>query len=192
MEAKLVYRSRIVGAIFIPFGLTMLFFAMCLPFLLESPLLGFILMGIPMIFTAVIMLLHGFAAASTRIEIAPSGLRLAIPGWRAFPVPPARKASLSWDEVLAVRKRTELYHVTILPFAIHMPYPVEVFAVDTTQGRFILGGRISWLHAAMKEIALRSGRAVRSEGEVQAGLFSSLLSGAPEWRRLSEERESYH
>jgi hypothetical protein len=69
---------------------------------------------IPLMFCAITMLLHGVAAASTRIEIDESGLRLAMPGWRGFPpAPPVRKASVSWDEVLAVRNRTELYHVAI-------------------------------------------------------------------------------
>ncbi|MHC1727580.1 MAG: hypothetical protein AB9866_16520 [Syntrophobacteraceae bacterium] len=55
MAAKLIYRNRIIGAIFIPFGLTMLVFSVCLPFLLKDALLGFILMGIPMMFSAFIM-----------------------------------------------------------------------------------------------------------------------------------------
>ena len=188
MAAKLIYRNRIIGAIFIPFGLTMLVFTVCLPFLLKDAVLGFILMGIPMMFGALILLLHGIAAASIRIEIDESGLRLAVPGWRGFPVPPARKASISWDEVLAVRNRIELYHVTILPYALAMPYPVEVFAIDTTRGRFILGGKIGWLSRAMREIALRAGRRVRSEEEVRARLFSSLLRGAPEWQQISQEK----
>jgi hypothetical protein len=190
MAAKQIYRNRLVGAIFIPFGLVMLLFAASLPFLLKSPVLGFVLMGVPMIFGAVIMLLHGLAAAYTRIEIAENGLTLAVPGWRGFPVPPARKASLSWDEVLAVRHRMELYGVTILPYAFEMPFPVEVFAIDTTRGRFILGGKIGWLAQAMGEIALHAGHPVRSEGDVQAWLFSSLLHGAPEWGHVPREEVS--
>lgn len=188
MAVKLIYRNRIIGAIFIPFGLAMLVFSVCLPFLLKNALLGFILMGVPMMFGALVMLLHGIAAASTRVEIDENGLRLAMPGWRGFPVPPVRKASISWDEVLAVRNRIELYHVTIPPFALAMPYPVEVFAIDTTRGRFILGGKIGWLSQAMREIALRAARPVRSEEHLQARLFPSLLRGAPEWRQIPPEK----
>jgi hypothetical protein len=188
MAEKRIFRNRIVAIIFIPLGLFMLFFSAILPFLLKDPILGFILMGVPMIFGALIMLLHGAAAAFTRIEIAESGLVLAVPGWRGFPVPPIRKATLSWDEVLAVRNRVELYYVTILPYALAMPFPVMVFAIDTTRGRYILGGKIRWLSQAMQEIAYGAGRSVRYEGEVEARLFSTLLHGAPEWQHIPQEQ----
>ena len=177
----MIYTNRVVGIIFIPLGMVILVFTACLPFMLESPVLGFILMGIPMLFGAAVMLLQGFAAACTRMEIDESGLRISCPGWRGFPVPPVRKASLSWGEVLAVRSRTEIYHVTILPVALALPYPVNVFAIDTTMGRFILGAKTGALTRAVEEIAKRAGRPVRFEGEVRAKMLRTLLRGAPEW-----------
>lgn len=183
----MTYENRVVALIFIPLGLVNLVFALLLPFLLQDRVLGFLLMGIPMLFGAAVLLLHGIAAACTRMDIDESGLKLAVPGWRGFPVPPARKASLLWDEVLAVRNRTEIYGLTILPVALAIPFPVNVFAIDTTRGRFIMGGKSIWLPHAIREIANRSGRPVRFEGEVRVTIFRTLLHGAPEWEEISPE-----
>ena len=181
----MIYKNRVAGFLLIPFGLLLLVLALCIPFLLEAPLLGFILMSAPMLFCAVVLLLQGFAAACTRIEILDGGLMLATPGWRGFPVPPVRRAFLSWNEVLAVRSRTEIYHVPIFPVFMIIPFPVNVFAVDTAKGRFLMGGQKRGLTEAVEEIANRSGSPVQFEGQVRAKFFHTLLHGAPEWPRVS-------
>jgi hypothetical protein len=186
MATKHIYRSRVPAVFLIPLGVFMLCLSAALPFELQDPILGFILMGLPLIFTGSVALLHGCAAAVTRIEITEHELKLSVPGWRGFPVPPLRRASLGWSEVLAVRHRTEIYRVAILPFALDMPFPVDVFAIDTSRERFILGGRsVRRLTEAIAEIAARSGRPLQSEQKVWAGLVGTLLRGAPPWQQAS-------
>ena len=183
MPIKHIYSSRIAAAFLIPLGLATICLAAALPFVLQSPILGFVLMGLPLIFAGFVALLHGFAAAFTRIEITEDELKLTVPGWRGFPVPPLRRASLGWSEVLAVRHRTEIYRVAILPFVLAVPFPVDVYAIDTSRERFILGGRsVTRLAGVAAEISGRSGRPLQSEREVWAGLVNTLLRGAPPWQ----------
>lgn len=182
MQTTMTYRSRAAGFFLIALGLFMLGLASILPFVLEAPILGFILMGVPMIFTGLIALLHGIAAGFTSIQITEHELKLVVPEWRGFPAPPFHRASLRWDELLAVRRRKEIYGVPIPPFALSMPFAVDVYAIDTARKRFILGGKsLSRLPEAMTEIAGRSGLAVHLEADASAKLVKTLLRGAPAW-----------
>lgn len=187
MPPNKIYSARYTAAFLIPLGLGSLVLGAAVPFLLEDAVFAFILMGLPLIAVACVALLHGFAAARTRIEISEQSLRLAVPGWRVFPIPPVRRVILSWNSVRAVRHRVELYSVAIPPFALGMPFPVDVYAVEAAGQRFILGGKsIPRLAAAISEIAAGSGLAVRYEGQVKSKLFKALLKGAPAWPPLSE------
>lgn len=181
MAARQIYSNRIVAAVLIPFSVIIIGLALLLPFLLKSPILGFFLMSLPALFGGVIMLLHGLGAGLTRIEIAENGLELALPVWRGFPTPPVRRAALAWIEVIAVRRRIEIYHWAF-------PFPVWVFAIDTSQGRFVLGGKIGWLPRAMEEIARHSNCPVEDLGEVEAGMVSALKGDTPEWPPVSSAR----
>ncbi len=178
-----LYRSSRAASVFlILFAMVTLCFAALLPFLLDSPLPGFVLMGLPMIFVALAMLLQGLAGVSARIEITGDELKMVLPAWRGFPVPPMRRATLKWDEVLAVRRRVEIYTVLIPPVMI-TPFAVEVYAIDTSRGRFVAGKRaIRRLPEAIDEISLKSGHPIQSRGEVRVGLFRCLVCGAPDWR----------
>ena len=190
MPSTAIYSSRCTAAFLIPLGLSSLALGAAVPFLLEDPVFAFILMGIPLLICAVIALLHGFSAAFSRIEISERQLKLAAPSWRGFPVPPVRKAVLNWNDVRAVRHRVELYHVAIPPFALNVPFPVDVYALETAQERFILGGKsIPRLADAIADIAVRSRLPVRREGEVRSSLLKALLKGTPEWQPMSGNEE---
>ena len=57
-----------------------------------------------------------------------------------------------------MRDRTEIYRVAILPFVLAVPFPVDVYAIDTSRERFILGGRsVTRLPGVVAEISGRSG-----------------------------------
>ena len=92
-------------------------------------------------------------------------------------MPPVRRLTLRWDEVLMVRYRREVYQLLAIP-----SFPVDVFAIDTTKGRVVLGGRsIPGLQMAVKEIARRAKLDIRDEGELKPRLFRSLIRGSPPW-----------
>jgi hypothetical protein len=182
MQTNVTYGSRCTAAFLIPLGLGSLTLGVAVPFLLEDPAFAFILMGLPLIATGCVALLHGFSAAFTRIEISGQELKLAVPGWRGFPVPPVRRSVLKWNDVHAVRHRVEVYSVAIPPFAFGMFFPVNVYAIETSEERFILGGKsVPGLAGAVAEIAARSGLTVQYEGQVRTKLVKALLKGTPEW-----------
>jgi len=56
MPIKHIYSSRITAAFLIPLGLAELCLAAALPFVLQSPILGFVLMGLPLIFAGFVAL----------------------------------------------------------------------------------------------------------------------------------------
>jgi hypothetical protein len=177
------YHSPVAACFLIPLGLCMLGLAAVLPFVLEDPIFVFILLVVPSIFTGVIALLHGIAAAFTSIQITENELKLVVPEWRGFPVPPLHRASLQWNEVLAVRHRKEIYVIPIIPFFLSIPFPVDVYAIDSVRERFIIGGEsFSWLAKAVTEIASRSGLSIQREEEVSAKLLNTILRGAPAWK----------
>jgi hypothetical protein len=191
MQTDKTYRSRCSAAFLIPLGLGCLALGTAVPFLLKDPVFAFILMGLPLIFTGCVALLHGFSAAQTRIEISGQKLKLAVPGWRGFPVPPVMRADLEWNEVRALRHRIEVYQVAMPPFALGTPFPVNVYAIETAQGRFILGGRsIPRLAEAIAEIATRSGLPVQHDGEVSAKIVEALLKGTPSWSPLPRNEKN--
>jgi len=177
MANKLTYGGLLPGLTLAMIGLLLVTLAAALPFLARAPALAFLLMSVPAFFCGAIALLHGIAIIPAKIAISDRELKLAVPGWRVFPLPPVRGLTLKWDELLAVRRRREVYKV----FAI-FPFPVDVFAMDTTKGKVVLGGRsIPGMGKALEEIARRTGLPIMDEGEVEPRLIRSLLKGPPSW-----------
>jgi hypothetical protein len=177
MENRLIYGGLVPGLSLVFIGLFLIALAVVVPFSAGAPLLAFILMSVPAFFSGAIALLHGIAAIPAKIEITDSELKLAVPKWRVFPVPPIRSITLRWDELLAVRHRIEIYQVLAV-----FSFPVDVFALDTTKGRVVIGGRsIPGMGKALEEIIRRTGLVVQDEGELEPGLIQSLLKGSPSW-----------
>ena len=182
MGNKLTYSGLLTGLALGLLGFCGVVLAVVVPLFAKAPILAFILMSVPAFFIGSIALAHGFAVIAARIEISDTGLKLAIPRWRVFPIPPVVRFSLRWDELLAVRHRKEVYQLLILPF------PVEVFAIDTAKGRVVLGGRsIPGLQRALMEIVRQAGLTIQDEGEIKVGLIRTLLRGSPPWRDGDEQ-----
>ena len=190
MENKIYTSNRSLGFVLIPFGAIMLIFAVAVPFFLKSRLLAFILMGIPMAFSGLVILMQGISSAKTLIEITTDELKMVFPGWRCCPVPPMRRISLGWNEIQAVRSRIEVFNVLVPP-ALILPYSVYVYAIDSNNSRFVLPARVVRnLHDAIREISTRSGRPVVQEREITVKLFRCLIHGAPEWPSLAKHAPS--
>lgn len=176
MENKLVYSGLPTGLVLSLLGFLVVALAAAVPLFAGAPLLAFLLMSVPALFTGSAALVHGLAVIGARIEITDTGLTLAIPRWRVFPMPPVVRLTLNWHELLAVRRRTEVYQLLVLPF------PVEVYAIDTAKGRVVMGGRsLPGMQRALTEIVRRAGLTIREEGELRPGLIRSVLRGSPPW-----------
>ncbi|NJD06610.1 MAG: hypothetical protein FIA97_08950 [Methylococcaceae bacterium] len=174
-----IYSGKIGGAAIMLVGLLSLGISILLPFAVGDPLLGVVLMGLPLLLLGGFELVSGFASFATRIEIHQETLVLSAPAWRGCPLPPVRKLSPRWEEVQAVRYRAEIYH--LLPGG-GLPFPVTTYAIETQKGRMILGGKlVPGLAEAMAEIAHRSGCSVSEERPVTAGILRVLFKGPPSW-----------
>ena len=153
-------------------GIAMLFVA-------SDRLMAFIFIVLPCLALGCIELLSGYATFATRIEIGNHVLNISAPAWRGCPLPPVRKSNISWDEVQAVRHRTEMYH--LLPGG-GLPFPVEAFAIETKNDRVVLVGKsVPGIVKALGEIAHRSDCPVMEEKQVQASILGSFLKGSPLW-----------
>lgn len=174
-----VYGAKPTGVILVLLGILTIGIGTGVTVIASDTLLAFLLMGMPTLFLGLIELLTGFATFAARIEMSRNDLTIAAPAWRACPLPPVRRFRLRWDEIRAVRQRAEIYH--LLPGG-GLPFPVDVYAVDTEKGRIVLGGKsLRGLAEAMREIAARSGGGMRAEEPVRAGLFRSFVQGPPAW-----------
>lgn len=132
-------------------------------------------------------IIYGYASVSTRIEIAPEGVLVTTPGWRACPYPPVRHYRIRWSEVRAVRHRTEFYRIGPLPLRL----PLEVYAIETIAGPIVLGGYyLSDLEPVLIELAHRADRPWREDDEVEAGLLHTICHGAPAWPAIGQQRAS--
>lgn len=183
MGNKLLYSGLLTGLTLGLLGFVGVALAVAVPVFARAPILAFILMSVPAFFMGSIALVHGFALITARIEVTDTVLKLAIPRWRVFPIPPVIRLTLRWDELVAVRHRKEVYQLLVLPFR------VEVFAIDTVKGRVVWGGRsIPGFQRALMEIVRRAGLTIRDEGELKLGLIQSLLRGSPPWRNGDDQR----
>jgi len=184
MGNKLLYSGLLTGLTLGLLGLVGVTLAVAVTVFARAPILAFILMSVPAFFMGSVALVHGLALIAARIEISDTALKLTIPRWRVFPIPPVIRLSLRWDELLAVRHRKEVYQVLVVAF------PVEVFAIDTVKGRVVLGGRgIPDMQRALMEIVRRAGLTIRDEGELKLSLINGLVKGSPPWRG-GDERSS--
>jgi hypothetical protein len=184
MTNKLTYGGLIPGLSLTLIGLFLLVLAMAVPYFAKAPVLAFLLMSVPSLFSGAIAVLHGIAVIPAKIEITDPELKLVVPTWRVFPMPPVRGLILKWDELLAVRHRKEVYQLLAV-----LSFPVDVFAIDTTKGMAVLGGRsIPGMGKAIEEIVRRAGLVIQDEGEVEPGLLRSLLKGSPSWGDGREQR----
>ncbi|MGC8492195.1 MAG: hypothetical protein ACP5SH_10700 [Syntrophobacteraceae bacterium] len=189
MQESKIYRSRRgTATFFIPFGVAILCFAVALPFLLKSPLAGFFLMSVPMIFGGFVVLMYGISAVYSRMEITEGELKMVLPGWRALPVLPMRKACLRWSEVRAVRHRVDVYTIFIPPWLL-VPYPLDMYAIDTDNERILVPREIvRRLPEAIGAICDYSGHPLQTEPQASVSFFRTLFFGTPTWPGPFPER----
>jgi hypothetical protein len=179
IDERKIYSGRGRSVLLVMIGALAIGCGTALWFVAADRLLALVLMGLPAGFLGVIALLAGISGLKARIEIHHGALTLAAPQWRGCPLPPVRKHQFSWDEIRALRHRTEVYH--LLPGR-GLPFPVDVYAIDTACSRVIVGGKsIPQMAQAIRDIALRSGRAILEDSPVQAGILGSLINGPPAW-----------
>ncbi len=188
MGNKLICKGWQTGLPLVLLGMVGTALGVLVPFVVGAPILAFFLMSVPLLFSSVIALLHGAAVIPARIAITDADLRLTVPRWRVFPMPPVRNVTLGWDELLAVRHRLEIYQAPAIPFLASVSFPVQVYAIDTRKGRVVLGGRsIPCLQEAVMEIVRRAGVPFQDEGEVKLGLIRSLFMESPRWGEMDRQ-----
>jgi hypothetical protein len=130
-------------------------------------------------------LMIGYVSASTRIEVAPEGVLVTTPGWRACPYPPVRQYRIHWSDVRAVHHRTEIYRIGPLPLRL----PLEAYAIETTGGPILLGGYyLSELEPVLIELAHRADRPWREHDEIEASLLHTINHGPPPWPAIGQRR----
>jgi hypothetical protein len=179
--APQVYSAPLPGAVLAVLGIAALVLLALMPATLGVGWLPAVLFGLPLALGGACGALVGYAVASTRIEVAPDGIAIAVPGWRGCPFPPVRQYRLGWQDVRAVRHRTECYRLGRLPLRL----PFEVYAIETADGIIPFGSYyLSDLEPVLIEIAHRADRLWREDDEVYADLLRTLLHGIPPWPPL--------
>ena len=179
MDGETTYSGRITGFVIMFLGLSSIAVGIAMLFVASDRLIAFIFIVLPCLALGCIELLSGYATFATRIEIGNYALNISVPAWRACPLPPVRKLTISWNEVKAVRHRTEMYH--LLPGRV-LPFPVEAFTIETEKDRVVLAGKsVPGIVKAIGEIAHRSDCPVMEEKQVQASILGSFLKGPPLW-----------
>ena len=183
VPAPHAYSAPVPGALLVILGISALVLLALMPGTFGLGWLPFALIGLPLAVGGACGALMGYAVFSTRIEIAPEGLVIAAPGWRACPFPPVRQYRLAWTDVRAVRRRTELYRIGPLPLRV----PLEAYAIETTEGVIRFGSYyLSELEPALIELAHRADRPWCEDDEIEAGLLRTLLRGAPAWPSVGQ------
>ena len=183
VPAPHAYGAPVPGALLVILGISALVLLALMPATFGLGWLPFALIGLPLAVGGAGGALMGYAVFSTRIEIAPDGLVIAAPGWRACPFPPVRQYRLAWADVRSVRHRTERYRIGPLPLWL----PLEAYAIETTEGVIRFGSYyLSELEPALIEFAHRADRPWCEDDEVEAGLLRTLLRGAPAWPSVGQ------
>jgi hypothetical protein len=176
--APQVYSAPLSGALLAVLGIAALVLLALMPATFGAGWLPLALIGAPLAASGACGVLMGYAVLSLRIEIGREGVVITAPGLRACPFPPVRQYRLKWTDVRAVRHRTELYRLGPLPLRL----PLEAYAVETAKGVIALGSYyLSDLEPVLIALAHRADRPWCEDGEVEAGLLRTLLSGAPPW-----------
>ena len=183
VAAANVYDAPLTGALLATLGMVAFGLIALMPTAFDGVSLFRTLMALSLGAGGVFGILFGYVSVSTRIEIAADGVLVTTPGWRACPYPPVRQYRLSWTDVRAVRHRTELYRIGILPVRL----PLEAYAIETTDGSILFGGYyLSDLEPVLIELAHRADRPWCEDAEVEAGLLRTLLHGAPPWPTVGQ------
>jgi hypothetical protein len=182
-----VYGAPATGALLASLGMLAFGLLALMPTTFDGVSLVRTLMALALAGGGAFGLIYGYASVSTRIEIAPEGVLVTTPAWRACPYPPVRQYRIDWAEVRAVRHRTEVYRLGPLPLRL----PLEAYAIETIAGPIILGGYyMSDLEPVLIEFAHRADRPWREDDEVEAGLLRTLCHGAPPWPAIGQRRSS--
>jgi hypothetical protein len=182
-----VYGAPVSGALLASLGMLAFGLLALMPTTFEGVSLVRTLMALALAGGGMFGILIGYASVSTRIEIAPEGVRVTTTGWRACPYPPVRQYDIRWTDVRAVRHRTELYGIGPLPLRL----PLEAYAIETSAGPIVLGGYyMSDLEPVLIELAHRADRPWREDQEVEAGLLHTLRHGAPAWPAVGQRRSA--
>jgi hypothetical protein len=183
VPAPHVYSAPLAGALLAVLGISALSLLALMPATFDVGWLPLALIGLPLAAGGACGVVMGYAVLSIRIEIAPDGLAITAPGWRACPFPPVRQYRLKWSDVRAVRHRTELYRIGLLPLRL----PLEAYAVETTDGFIPFGSYyLPDLEPVLIELAHRADRPRCEDDEVRAGLLRTLLCGAPPWPTVDQ------
>jgi len=180
-----VYGAPVTGALLAGLGMLAFGLLALMPTTFDGVSLVRTLMALSLAIGGIFGILIGYASVSTRIEIAPEGLLVTTPGWRASPYPPVRQHHIRWEDVRAVHHRTEVYSIGPLPWRL----PLEAYAIETTAGPIVFGGYyMSDLEPVLIELAHRADRPWREDPEVAAGLLHTLCHGAPPWPAVGQRR----
>lgn len=185
VAAPNVYGAPLTGALLAGLGMLAFGLIALMPTAFEGVSLLRTLMALLLAGGGMFGILIGYVCVSTRIEIAPEGVLVTAPDWRACPYPPVRQYRIRWADVRAVHHRTELYRIGPLPLRL----PLDAYAIDTTGGPIFLGGYfLSDLEPVLIELAHRADRLWREDDEVEAGLLHTLCHGAPPWPTVGQRR----
>jgi hypothetical protein len=178
-----VYGAPVMGALLAGLGMLAFGLLALMPTTFDGVSLVRTLMALALALGGMFGILIGYASVSTRIEIAPEGVLVSTPGWRASPYPPVRQYLVRWADVRAVRHRTEVYSMGPLPLRL------EAYAIETTAGPIVFGGYyMSDLEPVLIELAHRADRPWREDDEVKASLLHTLRHGAPAWPAAGQRR----
>lgn len=173
-----VYGAPVTGALLASLGMLAFGLLALMPTTFDGVSLLRTLMALALAGGGMFGLLIGYVSVSTRIEIAPEGVLVTTPGWRASPYPPVCQYQLSWADVRAVRHRTEVYRIGFLPLRLRL----DAYAIEMAGGLILFGGYyLSDLEPVLIELAHRADRPWREDDEVEAGLLHTLRHGAPPW-----------
>jgi hypothetical protein len=176
-----------MGALLASLGMLAIGLLALMPTTFDGVSLARTLMALALAGGGMLGIIYGYASVSTRIEIAPEGVLVTAPAWRACPYPPVRQYRIRWEEVRGVRHRIECYRLGPLPLRL----PLDAYAIETIAGPIVLGGYyMSDLEPVLIELAHRADRPWREDDEVEAGLVRTLRHGAPAWPAIGQRRSS--
>jgi hypothetical protein len=175
--------SRTKAIILVILGLLALCLAMALPFLLASPWLGLVLMGLPLMLSGGTALLDGAARLQAWLSLDVKNLQGRIPSFRGFAAPPARPFELPYTGIQAVMERQEIYYLLqiggscLLPLAVLRVYAVRADQrlLECSQGVFDACTDL------MQGLASQSGLSIETAPTVHTGCIQALLGRRPPW-----------
>ncbi len=182
--APQVYGTPRAGVLLALLGMAALLLLALMPATLGAGWLPAVLFGLPLAIGGACGALVGYGVASTRIELAPDGVAITVPGWRGCPFPPVRHYRVPWSELRAVRHRTEVYRLGRL-----LRLPFQVYAIEAADRVIAFGSYyLADLEPVLIDIAHRADRLWREDDEVEADLLRTLLHGAPPWPAWTDHR----